>query len=97
MPLGMVLYESGDSLAHVYFPTNSIVSLWHEKENDVSAEISVVGNEDLIGIARILDGEPTPNRAVVRTVGHAYRHSGPQLRQEFTRNGEIQLRYRVRP
>src|ERR1035438_2989581 len=27
MPLGKVLYESGDLLRHVYFPTDSIVSL----------------------------------------------------------------------
>jgi hypothetical protein len=27
MPLGKVLYESGDTLRHVYFPTDSIVSL----------------------------------------------------------------------
>jgi hypothetical protein len=27
MPLGRVLYESGDTLRHVYFPTDCIVSL----------------------------------------------------------------------
>jgi len=27
LPLGQVLYESGETLRHIYFPTNSIVSL----------------------------------------------------------------------
>ena len=45
MPLGRVLYESGDPLLHVYFPVDSIVSLLYVMENGSSAEISVVGNE----------------------------------------------------
>jgi CRP-like cAMP-binding protein len=92
MPLGMVLYASGgDSLAHVYFPTDSIVSLQYVMKDDVSAEISVVGNEGLIGIALVLGGEPTPSRAIVRSAGHAYRLTGAQLKEEFARNGEMQL------
>ena len=49
MPLGKVLYESGDVLRHVYFPTDSIVSLLYVMEDGASAEIAVVGNEGLIG------------------------------------------------
>ncbi|MES2402591.1 MAG: Crp/Fnr family transcriptional regulator, partial [Pseudomonadota bacterium] len=45
MPLGHVLYESGKTLSHVYFPTTSIVSLLYVMENGASAEIAVVGNE----------------------------------------------------
>ncbi|MBI3171250.1 MAG: Crp/Fnr family transcriptional regulator, partial [Hydrocarboniphaga effusa] len=45
LPLGQVLYESGDALRHVYFPTDSIVSLLYVMESGASAEISVVGNE----------------------------------------------------
>ena len=52
MPLGKVLYESGDLLRHVYFPTDSIVSLLYVLADGASAEISVVGNEGLIEIGR---------------------------------------------
>ncbi|HEX7441022.1 MAG TPA: Crp/Fnr family transcriptional regulator, partial [Caldimonas sp.] len=45
MPLGQVLYESGTTLSHVYFPTTAIVSLLYVMENGSSAEIAVVGNE----------------------------------------------------
>jgi len=41
MPLGKVLYESGDLLRYVYFPTNCIVSLLYVLANGASAEISV--------------------------------------------------------
>ena len=49
LPLGKVLYESGGTMGHVYFPTTSIVSLLYVMENGVSAEIAVVGNEGLVG------------------------------------------------
>jgi len=56
LELGKVLYESGDTLSHVYFPTDSIVSLLYVMENGASGEISVVGNEGLVGIALFMGG-----------------------------------------
>jgi CRP-like cAMP-binding protein len=56
MPLGQVVYESGDHLKHVYFPTTSIVSLLYVMEDGASAEIAIVGNEGLIGIALFMGG-----------------------------------------
>jgi len=91
MPLGKVLYESGDVLRHVYFPTDSIVSLLYVLEDGGSAEISVVGNEGLIGVALFMGGETTPSRAIVQSAGRAYRLIGQQLKKEFHRNGEMQL------
>jgi CRP-like cAMP-binding protein len=91
MPLGKVLYESGDLLRYVYFPTDSIVSLLYVLADGASAEISVVGNEGLIGIALFMGGETTPSRAIVQSGGHAYRLNGQLLKDEFHRNGELQL------
>src|ERR1700731_868897 len=91
MPLGKVLYESGDVLRHVYFPIDSIVSLLYVLADGASAEISVVGNEGLIGIALFMGGETTPSRAILQSAGHAYRLIGQQLKGEFHRNGEMQL------
>jgi CRP-like cAMP-binding protein len=91
MPLGQVLYESGDLLRYVYFPTNCIVSLLYVLADGASAEISVVGNEGLIGIALFMGGETTPSRAIVQSAGFAYRLVGQQLKDEFHRNGEVQL------
>ena len=65
LPLGNILYESGATLSHVYFPTTAIVSLLYVMENGASAEIAVVGNEGLVGISLFMGGESTPSRAVV--------------------------------
>ena len=96
MPLGKVLYESGDTLRHVYFPTDSIVSLLYVMEDGASAEIAVVGNEGLVGVALFMGGETTPSRAIVQSAGHAYRLIGQRLKDEFHRDGAMQhllLRY----
>ena len=96
LPLGKALYESGDQLDHVYFPTTSIVSLLYELENGASAEIAVVGNDGVVGIALFMGGDTMPNRAVVQSAGHAYRLKGQLLKQEFNRAGALQhllLRY----
>ena len=91
MPLGKVLYESGDLLSHVYFPIDSIVSLLYVLADGGSAEISVVGNEGLIGIALFMGGETTPSRAIVQSSGHAYRLIAQLLKDEFHRAGSMQL------
>lgn len=89
LPLGKVLYESGDTMRHVYFPTDSIISLLYVMESGASAEISVVGNEGLVGIALFMGGESTPSRAIVQSGGHAYRLSGQLVKDEFNRHGEL--------
>ena len=91
MPLGKVLYESGDTLRHVYFPLDCIVSLLYVMQNGQSAEISIVGNEGLIGIALFMGGETTPSRAIVQSAGYAYRLDGQRLKDEFHRNGSLQV------
>src|ERR1022692_3951018 len=96
MPLGKVLYESGDTLRHVFFPADCIVSLLYVLESGASAEISVVGNEGLIGIALFMGGETTPSRALVQSAGTAFRLDGQRLKDEFHKSGELQqllLRY----
>jgi CRP-like cAMP-binding protein len=96
MPLGMVVYESGATLRHIYFPTDSIVSLLYVMQDGASAEIAVVGNEGAVGVSLFMGGETTPSRAIVQSAGSAYRLTGARLKQEFIRHGEmlhILLRY----
>lgn len=87
LALGQTLHESGGKLNHVFFPTTAIVSLVYVMEDGASAEIAVVGNDGIVGIALFMGGETMPNRAVVQSAGEAYRLSGPLLKQEFTRTG----------
>jgi CRP-like cAMP-binding protein len=96
LPLGKVLYESGDTLRHIYFPIDSIVSLLYVLKNGESAEIAVVGNDGAIGVALFMGGETTTNRAIVQSAGSAYQLTGARLKEEFERHGEtlhILLRY----
>ncbi|NDU91311.1 MAG: Crp/Fnr family transcriptional regulator [Ferrovum sp.] len=96
MPLGEALYESGTHMRHVYFPTDSIVSLLYVMEDGSSAEIAVVGNEGVVGVSLFMGGETTTSRAVVQSAGHAYRLQGQRLKDEFFRSGPMQhllLRY----
>lgn len=95
-PLGQAVYESGDELNFVYFPADSIVSLLYVMEDGSSAEISVVGNDGMVGIAVFMGGESTPSRAVVQSAGSAYRLSREHLKAEFNRHNELMrlmLRY----
>ena len=89
LPLGHVLYESGTTLKHVYFPTTAIVSLLYVMENGGSAEIAVVGNEGLVGISLFMGGESTPSRAVVQSAGHGFRLEAQSMKNEFERGGPV--------
>ncbi len=87
MPLGDVLYESGDKLRYAYFPTTCIVSKLYVTENGASTEIAVVGNDGIIGAALFMGGGTMPNRAVVQSAGYAFRLRGHLLIKEFERFG----------
>jgi CRP-like cAMP-binding protein len=90
LPLGKILYESGHVFTNVYFPTTAIVSLLYVLESGASAEIAVVGNEGVVGIALFMGGESMPNRALVQSSGYAYRLNGQMLNQQFNRSGALQ-------
>jgi CRP-like cAMP-binding protein len=89
MPLGQVLYESGSTLSHVYFPITAIVSLLYVMENGASAEIAVVGNEGIVGISLFMGGESTPSRAVVQSAGQGFRLKAQAMKDEFNRAGPV--------
>lgn len=96
LPLSKILYEPDSTLRYVYFPINSVVSLIHVTESGASAEISVVGNEGLIGIPLFMGGGSTTGSAVVLSSGYSYRLLGQRLKKEFDRHGDLMdtvLRY----
>jgi CRP-like cAMP-binding protein len=96
LPLGMVLYESGSTMGHVYFPTSAIVSLLYVLENGASAEIAVVGHEGVVGISIFMGGGSTPSRAVVQSAGKGFRLRSGAMKDEFGRSSPVMhllLRY----
>ncbi|NNM51712.1 MAG: Crp/Fnr family transcriptional regulator, partial [Pseudomonadales bacterium] len=89
LPLGKVLYEPSSVGSYAYFPIDSIVALVYVMENGAPAEISMVGNEGMIGISMFMGGVCPPHQAVVGSAGYAYRLSKQQLRLEFDQHGEV--------
>lgn len=94
--LGDVLYESGDTIDYAYFPTTAIVSLLYVMENGGTAEIGIIGNDGMIGVAMFLGGDSMPNRAIIQSAGKAYKISSKNLKTLFASGGvfqEILLRF----
>ncbi|MFY7907413.1 MAG: Crp/Fnr family transcriptional regulator [Burkholderiaceae bacterium] len=96
LKLGQVLYESGSTMYHVYFPTNAIVSLLYVMENGASAEIAVVGHEGVVGVSIFMGGGSTPSRAVVQSAGWGFRLRSAAIKEAFERSSPVMhllLRY----
>ena len=96
LALGDVLYESGDRMTHMYFPTTAIISLLYIMENGATAEIGIAGNNGLVGIALFMGGETMSNRAIVQSGGDAVRMKATDVQKAFALGGVFQnvlLRY----
>lgn len=96
MPLGEVLFESGDTLKYVYFPTTAVISLMYMLESGATAETAVVGHEGVVGVSLFMGGESALTSAEVRIAGSGYRLKADILMEEFQRCGAVQhllLRY----
>jgi len=94
--LGKIVYEPGERVNYCYFPTSSVVSLLYTMQDGSTAEMGVVGNDGVTGVAVFLGGESTCSRAVVAVAGDALRLPAKRLQQEFTHPGPLQrslLRY----
>lgn len=93
---GQVLYESGRSVSHVYFPTTAIVSLLNLTSDGSASEVASVGNDGVVGVPVLMQGLSTNGRAVVQSAGRGYRLAGDWVIHEFNRGGAVMhllLRY----
>jgi len=88
---GDVIYESGQPLEYVYFPTDCVISLLQTTVNGASAAISVVGNDGIVGVSVFMGGESTSSHAVVQSSGCVYRMSSMELKEEFNADAEVRL------
>ena len=86
---GSVLYEDEAQMRYIYFPTDSIITILCGMGGGAAAEIAVVGNEGLVGIALFIGGPPASSRAVVQSAGCAYRLSSSALKREFELGGSL--------
>jgi len=70
---GDVLYEPGERIHDVYFPTQSIVSLVAKAAADALLEVALVSDEGMIGIPLLLGADSEPLRVLVQRSGPAWR------------------------
>jgi CRP-like cAMP-binding protein len=89
--LGDIVYESSEQMEHLYFPTTCIVSLLYTMNDGATAEMGLVGNDGVVGIALFMGGNTVPNRAVVQVAGDAFRVRAPVIQEEFKRGGPCQM------
>lgn len=89
LTFGEILYEQGKPIRHVYFPTDSLVSLLTLIEGHMALEIGLVGREGMLGIPVALGEKLSPVRALVQGTGTALRMSSTRFRTEYVKYGSL--------
>ena len=83
LKLGTVLNEADARIAHVYFPTDSFVSLMIPVDGASNLEVGLVGNEGMLGAPLILGMDRSPLRALVQGAGPAWRMTARTFSREL--------------
>ena len=86
LTFGEILYEPGQVIRNVYFPSDSLVSLLTLVDDHSALEVGMVGREGMVGMALTLGSSVSPVRALVQGAGTALRMSAARFRKEFKRN-----------
>jgi CRP-like cAMP-binding protein len=87
---GDVLYESGQEMRHVYFPTDCLVSLLTVVEGHRALEVGLIGREGMVGSRLALGSTTSPVRALVQGTGTALRIKSARFLKEFRRSPVLQ-------
>ncbi|MGC1459567.1 MAG: Crp/Fnr family transcriptional regulator [Steroidobacteraceae bacterium] len=82
---GDVLYEPGERMRHVYFPSDSLVSLLAVIDSRRAVEVGLVGREGLVGARLALGIAASSTRALVQGTGTALKISATRFLREFKR------------
>jgi CRP-like cAMP-binding protein len=87
---GEVLYRPGEPIRHVYFPTDSLVSLLTQIEGHQALEVGLIGHEGMLGVPLALGVSDSPVRTLVLGSGMALRMTSANFLTEFKQNPHLQ-------
>jgi CRP-like cAMP-binding protein len=73
LPLGAALYNSGESIEHVYFPEDALISLVTHMRDGATVEVALIGRDGMVGIPVLLGDDIAFEAAVVQIAGTALR------------------------
>ena len=85
-----VLCEPGMPIRHVYFPTNSYISLVSQADGHKYLEVALVGNEGMHGIGLVLGVNVSPLHALVQGEGPALRMNATAFLRELQGSRALQ-------
>ena len=89
LEFGEILYEPGDTVRHVYFPNDSIISLLSTVSKRSTLEVGIVGNDGMAGISVFMGVDTSRTRALVQGPGTAARMKSGVLRKESRQAGML--------
>jgi CRP-like cAMP-binding protein len=89
--LSDVLFEPGDRITHVHFPTTSLISLLTPADGSIRLEVGLVGDEGMVGTPLALGVTTSPLQAFVQGAGAALRVDAATFRLELERSPALQL------
>lgn len=90
LTFGEVLHEQGEPITHVYFPSDSLVSLLTLVDRHLALEVGLVGREGMVGVAYALGISATPFRSLVQGTGTAMRMRASAFRKELNASASLQ-------
>ncbi|CAM3345643.1 Crp/Fnr family transcriptional regulator [Halomonas lysinitropha] len=90
LEFGQRLAEPGDSITHALFPLDCFVSLVATLESGGRLEVSMAGNEGMVGGSLVLGGRVTSLQEVVQGAGTALRMSSTCFQDHLERRPALE-------
>ena len=91
LKLADIIYNAGDHIDYIYFPTDSIISLINPVDNNAGMGVALIGNEGMLGITIMLGSSLAPFSALVQASGSALRITAKAFLKEIEKRPELQL------